>query len=111
MDSEQDMQIALAWYRPEEWDDIKLICPDVHDTYEEWLASAQNTIDALGSPLKDNVVKVVLTASELRKWKRATGRKVDAKVRSQLAVKRARKIATAHNKPTHEPDLGSGNPR
>ncbi|MGC2775289.1 MAG: hypothetical protein WA418_06575 [Bradyrhizobium sp.] len=84
------MVIALAWYRPEEWEDLKLICPDLHDTYEEWLASAQDTIEGLG-PLKEQVVKVVLTADELRKWKRATGRKVDSKVRSQLAIKRARK--------------------
>ncbi|UFZ05417.1 hypothetical protein LQG66_03620 [Bradyrhizobium ontarionense] len=85
------IMIALAWYRPEEWEDIKQICPDLHDTYEEWLASAQATIEGLGSPLKEQVVKVVLTADELRKWKRATGRKVDGKVRSQLAAKHARK--------------------
>jgi len=48
------------------------------------------TIEALGSPLKDQVVKVVLTADALRKWKRATGREVDSKVRARLAVKGAK---------------------
>lgn len=104
MNLEHGATIALAWYRPEEWEDIKLICPDLHDTYEEWLASAQDTIDALGNPLKDQVVKVVLTASELKKWKRATGRKVDGRVRSQLAAKRAEKIGTGQ--PSHGTDPG-----
>jgi hypothetical protein len=88
-------KIALAWYRPEEWADLKLICPDLHDTYEEWLASAQATIEGLSSTFKEQVVRVVLTADELRQWKRATGRKVDGKVRSQLAVKRASKTDDA----------------
>ncbi|MGJ4953189.1 hypothetical protein [Bradyrhizobium sp. HKCCYLS20291] len=81
-------RIALAWFKREEWDDIRRICPDLHDTYDEWLVSVQKTIDELGS-LNADLVKVVLTASELRKWQRATGRKVDGRVRSHLAAKRA----------------------
>ncbi|MGJ5179624.1 hypothetical protein ACQR16_16205 [Bradyrhizobium oligotrophicum] len=56
-------------------------------------------------------MKVVLTASELRKWKRATGRKVDGAVRSRLAIKRANKIGTAPDQPIDGPDLGSGRNR
>ncbi|MEH2562613.1 hypothetical protein [Bradyrhizobium sp. AZCC 2289] len=81
--------VALAWFRREEWNELKRICPDLHDTYEEWLADAQAGIEALGSPLKDQVVKVILTVDELRKWKRATGREIDGKVRARLAVKGA----------------------
>jgi len=83
--------MAFAWFRPEEWHELKLICPDLHDTYAEWLAEVHAAIEALGSPLKDQVVKVVLTADELQKWKRATGREVNSKVRARLAAKGARK--------------------
>jgi hypothetical protein len=88
--------IALAWFRPEEWHEIKRICPDLPDTYEEWLADVHAAIEAMGSPLKDEVVKVVLTANALRKWKRATGREVDSKVRARLAAKGAEE--TAHSR-------------
>jgi hypothetical protein len=36
--------IALAWFRPEEWHEIKRICPDLPDTYEEWLADVHAAI-------------------------------------------------------------------
>jgi len=44
---EDDMQqsnvsvVAFAWFRPEQWHELKRICPDLDDTYEEWLANAQ----------------------------------------------------------------------
>jgi hypothetical protein len=89
--------IGLAWFRPEEWQELKRICPDLQDTYEEWLANVQAPIEAMGSPLKDQVVKVVLTADELRKWKRATGREVDSKARARLAAKGANETNRTHD--------------
>jgi hypothetical protein len=83
--------IAVAWFRPEEWTDLKRLCPDLQDTYDEWLANALAGIEALGSPLKEQVVKVVLTVDDLKNWQRSTGRKVDSKVRSNLAIKVAMK--------------------
>jgi hypothetical protein len=32
--------IALAWFRPGEWRQIKRLCPDLQATYAEWLANA-----------------------------------------------------------------------
>ncbi|NPU64398.1 hypothetical protein HL667_05255 [Bradyrhizobium sp. 83012] len=95
-------------FRPEEWDEIKRICPDLHDTYEEWQASAQEMIDTIGSQPNERVVKVILTAAELRKWQRATGRKVDGKVRSQLAAKRAGKADIEHSEPDLAPRSDAG---
>ena len=83
--------IAVAWFRADEWDQLKRICPDLQDSYEEWLANASAGIEALGSPLKEQVVKVVLTVDELRQWERSSGRKVDAKARAELAGRRANK--------------------
>jgi hypothetical protein len=88
--------IAFAWFRPEEWHELKRISPDLDDTYEEWLAKVHDIIEAMGSSLKDQVVKVVLTADALRKWKRATGREVDSRVRARLAAKVAE--ATNHTR-------------
>ncbi len=31
-DMETILEIALACFRPEEWDEIKRICTDLHDT-------------------------------------------------------------------------------
>jgi hypothetical protein len=88
--------IAFAWFRPEEWHELKRICPDLDDTYEEWLAKVHAIIEEMDSPLKDLVVKVVLTADALRKWKRATGREVDSRARARLAAKGAE--ATNHTR-------------
>lgn len=88
---------AVAWFRPDEWDDLKRLCPDLQDTYEEWVVSAEAGIENLGSPLKEQVVKVILTVDELRQWKRATGRKIDSKVRAELAMK----IAAERNSTRH----------
>ncbi|MGJ4941381.1 hypothetical protein ACQR1W_12475 [Bradyrhizobium sp. HKCCYLS1011] len=83
--------IAMAWYRPEEWADLRRLCPDLDDTYEEWLAQAEAAIEELGGSLNMQIVKTLLTADELRRWKRATGREVTGKIRSQLAVKAAKR--------------------
>ena len=83
--------VAVAWFRPEEWAELKRLCPDLQETYEEWLANAQAGIAGLGSPLREQVVKIVLPVDDLRKWQRSTGRKVDAKARADMASRIARK--------------------
>ncbi|MGJ5008661.1 hypothetical protein ACQR05_12890 [Bradyrhizobium oligotrophicum] len=111
MNMEPTLEIALAWFKPEEWDDIRRICPDLHDTYEEWLPSVQEVIDTIGDRPDQRVVKVILTAAELRTWQRATGRKVDGRVRSQLAAKRASRIRNESPQPSPEPRSGSDGSR
>src|ERR1039457_1089938 len=64
--------IAVAWFRPDEWRQIKRVSPDLQDTHAEWLANAEAGIEAFGSPLKEQVIKVILTVDELRKWKQST---------------------------------------
>jgi hypothetical protein len=88
--NQPDIVIAVAWYKPEEWADLRRLCPDLDDTYQEWLTGAETAIAGISSAT-EQVIKVVLTVDELRRWKRATGREVDAKVRSQLAVKAAKR--------------------
>lgn len=88
----ETMVVAAAWYRPEEWADLKRLCPDLDDTYQDWLASAEKAIASLSDSFE--VVKTVLTVDELKRWNRATGREVTRKVRSQLAAKRAKRSAS-----------------
>jgi hypothetical protein len=33
MEQSRVRMVALAWFRPEEWDELRVLC----DTYEEWL--------------------------------------------------------------------------
>ena len=87
--------ITVAWFRPEEWSELKRLCPDLHDTYEEWLTNAEAGIEALGSPLKEQVVKIVLTVDDLEEWQRDTGREIDSAVRAELAMKGGSKNARA----------------
>jgi hypothetical protein len=41
IETSADMVVAIAWYQPDEWDQLRQLCPDLDDTYEEWLAAAQ----------------------------------------------------------------------
>ncbi|WP_257168392.1 hypothetical protein [Bradyrhizobium sp. SRS-191] len=100
---EHVMVLGVAWFKREEWNEVKQICPDLHDTYDEWLANAEAVADGLASLDGHQVIKAILTADELRRWKRATGREVVGKVRSRLANKKARKIANEDPQPGREP--------
>jgi hypothetical protein len=82
--------VAVAWYSPEDWPELKRLCPDLDDTHDQWLANAEAKIKELPSPFDEQIVKIILTADELRKWKRSTGREISAKVRATLAAKAAR---------------------
>ncbi|CCD89530.1 conserved protein of unknown function [Bradyrhizobium sp. ORS 285] len=86
---EHVMVLGVAWFKREEWDEVKQICPDLHDTYDEWLADAEAVVDSLASLEGHQVVKTILTVDELRRWKRATGREVDGSAKSRLRQRRA----------------------
>jgi hypothetical protein len=75
----------VAWFRPDEWREVKLACPDLHDTYEEWHTNAEAGVLAFAAQ-GDHVEKVILTADELGRRERATGRKVDPRDRMIMAV-------------------------
>lgn len=88
--------VAVAWLRPEEWDDLKRVCDGLQDTYDEWLADAEAGVAAYRK-IGHEPIKVVLTLDELRQRKRATGRKVDSKTRAAMAAIKAHdKHGTRH---------------
>jgi hypothetical protein len=43
------MRHTVAWFRPEDWEELKLLCPgDLQDTYEEWYENVQGGLKGLG---------------------------------------------------------------
>ena len=80
--------IPVAWFRREDWFELKGICVDLQDTYDEWLANAESNVAALDD-VADLVDKVVLTLDRLRQHYQAIGRKLDAKERADIAFKLA----------------------
>jgi hypothetical protein len=86
----------LAWFRPDEWREVKLICPDLHDTYEEWHANAEAGVSAFEAQ-GDHIEKVILTADELGRRERAIGRKIDQSERMSMAAE----IGSKRNSTSH----------
>jgi hypothetical protein len=88
------MRIAAAWFVREDWDEIKRICADdLQVTYDAWSAEAEQqarTLSAQGYIVE----KVIVRTHDIRQRQRATGRKVDAQGRSEIAVKL---LIEAHN--------------
>jgi hypothetical protein len=79
------MRAYVAWFDRGDSDEIKRSSADLQDTFDEWLASAEAGVK--GAAAQGIIVeKVVLTPGDLRQRQRATGRKVDAKGRANLAV-------------------------
>ena len=80
--------VAVAWFRADEWSELKRLCPDLQDTHEEWLANAEAGIATWGGR-PEQIHKIILTVKDLIDFQKATGRKIDSKMRAELAVRLA----------------------
>src|SRR5262249_39107861 len=80
----------IAWFRPEDWEELKLLCPpgDLQDTFEEWSENVQLGLAGLGVT-EDDVEKSILTPDDLRNWQAENAGKIDSRVRAWLAVELA----------------------
>lgn len=79
-------QAAAAWFRREEWDEVKRLCvDDLQDTFDDWLrdAEAQLAAHAAEGLL---IEKVIVTPDDIRRRQRSTGRKVNANGRAKIAI-------------------------
>jgi len=79
-----EIRFTVAWFKPDEWAELRTMCPDLQETYAEWLANTLAGIKGLGASEHD-IEKVILTVSDLREWQAANGGKIDSKVRANLA--------------------------
>jgi hypothetical protein len=95
------MKIAVAWFRKEDWAELKELCApgDLQDTYEEWLSDAQQGVKAAGFSEHD-IQKVILTPEDFRNWKAQNSGDINSSVRAALALSTAAKLKdTSHQGP------------
>jgi hypothetical protein len=80
----QNSEVGIAWYRPEQWEKLRLISKDKNNlerTHSEWLKSAEDLLIKLDIE-GFNVVRFEVDVEELLKWCQKNKRPVDGKARS-----------------------------
>jgi len=86
------MTIGGAWYLPEQWNKLKEISvdrDDLEDTYEEWLANAEQNVAKM-SAAGVAVKKVLVEIAELEAWCRAKSLEVDGNSRAEFVANKMR---------------------
>lgn len=76
---------CCAWYRRDDWNEIKSLSVGLPDTYDEWHASAMEFIQSM-EKRGQHVEKVILTAADIRRAHLEAGERLDSNARSQLAM-------------------------
>lgn len=77
--------VYAAWFRRDDWQEVKALSVGLPDTYDEWHAKASQfakTFEEGGGRLE----RVILTAADIRRAYLETGERVDSNARSQLAM-------------------------
>jgi hypothetical protein len=82
--------IVMAWFRSEDWKEIKDLCPreDLQDTYEDWYENVQGGLKGLGVT-EDEIEKSILTPDDLRNWQALNVGPINSLVRMRLAIELA----------------------
>ena len=92
---EKTMTIGGAWYLPEQWNKLKEISvdrDDLEDTYEEWLANAEQSVAQM-SAAGVTVKKVIVQITELESWCRAKNLEINGKSRAEFVANKMREEA------------------
>ena len=84
------MRHIIAWFRPEDWEELKLLCPpgDLQDTYKEWFENVQDGLKGL-DVTEDEIEKSILTPDDLKNWQASNVGPIDSRVRARLAMELA----------------------
>lgn len=93
-ESQNRILVGVAWYRPEQWQrirDISVDAIDMHDSYEEWLRSAEQNIKELSISGLD-LEKVDVGSEQLILWCNIRGLEVNGQARSQYVSERLREL-------------------
>jgi hypothetical protein len=86
------MVVGVAWYREADWPRVKELFPDadeLHDSYAEWLQSAEDAIKQIkrtGVAAEPFVVDI----GDFLGWCLVHGRKRDAEARSEYVAQKLR---------------------
>ena len=89
------VDLGMGWYRPEDWERLLRVVTDrdkLHDSYAEWLASAEQgerDLLARGQPVR----RVMVDPDELAGWCLVRGRAPDAAARAEFVTDKMRLAA------------------
>jgi hypothetical protein len=84
------MVLGVAWYREADWPRIKALFPDakeLHDSYAEWLKSAEDSVKWLGRP-GVSVEPITIDIDDFLGWCTVRGRTRDAAARSEYVIEK-----------------------
>ena len=87
--------VGFAWYRAEQWQRLHELdagATQLHEQYEDWVASANRTIAELASH-GIMVEKVPVDVEEIAAWCSREGMRFDSKARSMYVADLLRKRA------------------
>jgi hypothetical protein len=80
--------VAVAWYRPSQWQRLEEIAPDVKEiwqSYEQWRTSATRRMSQL-QRAGQRAQKVEVDVEALAEWCRQSQRPVDVAARAEYAA-------------------------
>jgi hypothetical protein len=87
MNSPENIEVALAWYRREQWALLRAESADadkLEKTYDEWLAFASEELRKLAAR-GIRVCKIDVEVGALMQWCESEGRAVDGEARAEYA--------------------------
>ena len=87
MYSPEEIEVALAWYRREQWALLLAVSADadkLEKTYDEWLAFASEELRKLEAR-GIRVRKIDVEVGALTRWCECEGRAVDGEARAEYA--------------------------
>jgi hypothetical protein len=87
MNSPENLEVALAWYRREQWALLRAESTDadkLEKTYDEWLAFASEELRKLEARGL-RVYKIDVEMGALKRWCESEGRAVDGEARAEYA--------------------------
>ncbi len=91
---QDEMVIAIVWYRPEQWQRVRDVATDaeaLEESYSEWLQLAESKFEELQSRGL-RVEKVDVDSEKLILWCNERGMENDGKARSLYAAERLHEL-------------------
>jgi hypothetical protein len=87
MNSPENMTVAMAWYRREQWPLLRAVSTDadkLEQTYDEWLAFASSELRKLEAKGL-RVARIDVEVGALTRWCEREHRAVDGEARAEYA--------------------------
>jgi hypothetical protein len=94
IESQDTMVVGFAWYRPEQWQRIREIsadADDLHESYLEWLRSAEERLKEIRS-MGLRAEKVDVHSEELIAWCNERGLEINGEARSSYVAEKLSKL-------------------